>query len=456
MEDIPVIQRSALRCAAKINGTIACPNPAMDGSVYCWAHRKLQPAVTDGDLLPVNDRMAAAPLSPAPPSSGDDNGNDALDLFVDDRTAAPAQTLDGDAIEFTDRMAGRAAGSPAQPDRLAQEFARFARTAQLLTPAGMPLPSPDEMERTLRRLLGPLYERLHSSLGDYFNPDVLKGLFLVSTYLVRAQTASVRRRMAGDYELDDFGRDAAFLGVVMPLAQALYDSYWRVEVIGAQHIPDSGRGLLVSNHSGVLPFDGAMLGLAVYNETPSNRLMRGLVASWFPTLPFVSIFLQKVGGVQASPHNAELLLERDELVAVFPEGTKGVGKLYRDRYQLQRFGRGGFIRVALRTGAPIIPVAVTGAEEIYPMIAQFAPLARLLGMPFFPITPLFPWTGPLGFVPLPSKWWIEFGEPIDVEQYGPRAAANPAIVARLSEQVRSTVQQMLLNRLAQRRSVFLG
>ncbi|MEZ4515312.1 MAG: lysophospholipid acyltransferase family protein [Chloroflexota bacterium] len=379
---------------------------------------------------------------------------------VDDRmpSDAPASSaVDDGSLDFVDRMAAPPSGASAPPDRLAQEFARFSRSARLLAPAGTPLPSPEEMERLLRRLLGPFYDRLHDgTLGDYLNPDVLKGLFLVASYILRAQTAAVRRRMTGDYELDDFGRDAAFLGVVMPLAQALYDSYWRVEVTGAEHIPDSGRGLLVSNHSGVLPFDGAMLGLAVYNETPSNRLMRGLVDSWFPTLPFVSIFVQKIGGVQASPHNADLLLARDELVAVFPEGTRGVGKLYRDRYQLQRFGRGGFIRVALRTGAPIIPVAVVGAEEIYPVVARLQPAARLLGMPFFPITPLFPWTGPLGLVPLPSKWWIEFGEPIDVEPYGPRAAANPAIVARLSEQVRDTVQQMLLRRLARRRSVFLG
>ena len=454
MEDIPVMERSALRCAARINNTIPCPNTAMAGSAYCWAHRNLQVAEADDDLLPVDDLTTPPPLA-----SGDNNDDETPDLFVDDRlasTEAPPPLPEDDAIAVNDRMAGRVDGSSAQSDRMAQEFARFARTAQLLAPAGTPLHSPEEMERILRRLLGPIYDRFSGGLGDYLNPDVVKGLFLVSAYLLRSQTASMRRRMVGDYELDDFGRDAAFLGVVMPLAQALYDSYWRVEVIGAQNIPDSGRGLLVSNHSGVLPFDGAMLGLAVYNETPSNRLMRGLVASWFPTLPFVSIFLQKIGGAQASPHNAELLLERDELVAVFPEGIKGVGKLYRDRYQLQRFGRGGFIRVALRTGAPIIPVAVTGAEEIYPMIAQLAPLAHLLGMPFFPITPLFPWTGPLGFLPLPSKWWIEFGEPIDVEQYGPRAAANPAIVARLTEQVRSTVQQMLLKRLAQRRSVFLG
>lgn len=446
----------------------------MPGSAYCWAHRAMQPAAADDDLLPIKDRLrpanapAAQPahadgapepvddLAVQPPSSATPADPEAISI-VDRMTPAPsAAPADLDAIDIVDRLAAAPRRTPGQSDRLAGEFARFARTAQLLAPAGTPLPSAEEMERFLRRLLGPLYERLASGLGDYTNPDVLKGLFLVSSYLVRAQTASVRRRMTGDYELDDFGRDAAFLGVVMPLAQALYDSYWRVEVVGAQHIPDSGRGLLVSNHSGVLPFDGAMLGLAVYNETPSHRLMRGLVASWFPTLPFVSIFLQKVGGVQASPHNAELLLQRDELVAVFPEGIKGVGKLYRDRYQLQRFGRGGFIRVALRSGAPIIPVAVVGAEEIYPMIAGLEPLARLLGMPFFPITPLFPWTGPLGFVPLPSKWWIEFGEPIDVEQYGPRAAANPAVVARLTEQVRNTVQQMLLKRLAQRRSVFLG
>ena len=436
MEDIPVAQRTAVRCDAKINNTIPCPNSAMDGSVYCWAHRNLRP-ITDAELLPVHsaDRLEQ------PDASLPQHNNYGDIEFVDD-----------DNLDFVDRMAAPARGAPAQSDRLAQEFARFSRTAQLLTPAGTPIPSPAEIERLLRRLLGPLYD----GLSEYLNPDVLKGLFLVSTYVVRAQTASARRRMTGDYELDDFGRDAAFLGVLMPLAQALYDSYWRVEVTGAEHIPDSGRGLLVSNHSGVLPFDGAMLGLAVCNATPSNRLMRGLVDSWFPTLPFVSIFLQKLGGVQASPHNAELLLARDELVAVFPEGTKGVGKLYRDRYQLQRFGRGGFIRVALHTGAPIIPVAVIGAEEIYPVVARLQPLARLLGMPFFPITPLFPWTGPLGFVPLPSKWWIEFGEPIDVEQYGPRAAANPAIVARLTEQVRNTVQRMLLNRLAQRRSVFLG
>jgi 1-acyl-sn-glycerol-3-phosphate acyltransferase len=170
----------------------------------------------------------------------------------------------------------------------------------------------------------------------------------------------------------------------------------------------------------------------------------------------VSILLQKTGQVPAHPLTAQRLLERDELVVVFPEGTKGVGKPFKDRYQLQRFGRGGFIKVALQTGAPIIPVAVVGAEEIYPVIGQVEPLARLLGLPFFPLTPTWPWTGPLGLAPLPTKWYIDIGQPIRLDGYDARAAANPAVVARLSEQVRSAIQRMLLERLARRRSVFLG
>jgi 1-acyl-sn-glycerol-3-phosphate acyltransferase len=214
--------------------------------------------------------------------------------------------------------------------------------------------------------------------------------------------------------------------------------------------------MLVSNHSGVLPFDGAMIGLALYNETTSQRLPRALAATWFPTLPFVSILLQKTGQVQAHPLNAQRLLERDELVVVFPEGIKGVGKSFKDRYQLQRFGRGGFIKVALQAKAPIIPVAVVGAEEIYPVIGQVNPLARLLGLPFFPLTPTWPWTGPLGLVPLPTKWTIDIGPPIYLDEYDARAASNPAVVAQLSDQVRATIQRMLLERLARRRSLLFG
>ena len=142
--------------------------------------------------------------------------------------------------------------------------------------------------------------------------------------------------------------------------------------------------------------------------------------NWAFDLPWVSAGMRKVGGVVASPFNAMRLLEQDQLVAVFPEGVKGTGKPYSERYRLQRFGRGGFVEIALRTGAPIVPVAVVGSEEIYPKIADLPAVARLIGAPFFPVTPTFPLLGPLGIVPLPSKWRIEFLEPIETASYGPR------------------------------------
>jgi 1-acyl-sn-glycerol-3-phosphate acyltransferase len=166
------------------------------------------------------------------------------------------------------------------------------------------------------------------------------------------------------------------------------------------------------------------------------------------------VAIRKFGGVPASPYNAIRLLEQDELVGVFPEGVKGTGKDFKDRYRLQRFGRGGFVELALRTGAPIVPVAVVGSEEIYPKIGESATLARLTGAPFFPITPTFPWLGPLGAIPLPSRWRIEFCDPIDTAAYGPDAAENRALVFELSERVRDTIQQKLYENLVKRGSAF--
>src|SRR5256885_14167831 len=164
---------------------------------------------------------------------------------------------------------------------------------------------------------------------------------------------------------------------------------------------------------------------------------------------------RRVGGVQASPHNAARLLEQDELVLAFPVGVKGTGKPFAERYRLERFGRGGFVEIALRTGAPIVPVAVVGSEEIYPKLGESRLLARLLGAPYFPITPTFPALGALGAVPLPSRWRIEFCAPIDLSGYGPEAAEDRTLVFELSEQVRDTIQQKLIENLVQRRSAFL-
>lgn len=384
-------------------------------------------------------------------------------LAIDDRAAAtppaapPADFGDGLAID--DRLTAQRQQESERQGRLHEELSRFAGAAQRLAPPGAEALAPNvlEMQRQLSRLLGPLYPRqLIEQGGVWLNPDLWRGAWYVSSYLLAAQTGSLRRRLAGEYEIDDFGRDQGFIDLLMPLMQFFYRNYWRVEVSGSQHVPSEGRGLLVANHSGVLPFDGAMLGVALYNETASQRLPRALADSWFPTLPFISTLLHKTGQAPAHPITALRLLERDELVVVFPEGTKGIGKPYRDRYQLRRFGRGGFIKVALQAGAPIVPVAIVGAEEIYPMIGRVEPVARLLGMPYFPLTPTWPWMGPLGLAPLPTKWFIDIGQPIHLDGYDARAAANPAIVARLSDQVRAVIQRMLLERLAQRRSVFFG
>ncbi len=441
------------QCQASAADGSPCPNSALPGGVFCELHSQQSDTGFNLDSdgwLAIDDRAAARPAQPTP------SALPVTRLHPVD-SAEPAQP--GDDLRIDDRLTEQRLREAERQSRLQAELARFARAAQRLAPPGAEslAPSAQETQRLLSRLLGPLYPRqLIDQGGVWLDPNLWKGAWYVAAYLLRAQTGSLRRRLEGDYEIDDFGRDEAFLNVVLSLAQVLYQSYWRVEASGVEHVPDQGRALLVSNHSGVLPFDGLMIGLALYNETASQRLPRALADSWFPTLPFVSTLLQKTGQVQAHPLNALRLLERDELVAVFPEGTRGIGKPFRERYQLQRFGRGGFIKVALQARAPIIPVAVVGAEEIYPVIGRWDPLARLLGLPFFPVTPTWPWMGPLGLAPLPTKWFIDIGAPIHLDGYDARAAANPSVVARLTEQVRTTIQRMLLERLAKRRSVFLG
>jgi 1-acyl-sn-glycerol-3-phosphate acyltransferase len=264
------------------------------------------------------------------------------------------------------------------------------------------------------------------------------------------------RRLRGEYREDAWGFDEEFAEAVYPLFDFLYEVWWRVEAEGVANVPAHGRALLVSNHAGSLfPFDASMITMAIMKEHPLPRWPRFLVLDWAFVLPFLSSFMRRVGGVPASPHNAMGLLREDELVSVFPEGVKGTGKPFSERYRLQRFGRGGFVEVALRTGAPIVPVAVVGSEEIYPKLAESRLAARAIGAPFVPITPTFPWLGPAGLVPLPSRWHIAFCDPIDLSAYAPDAAEDRRVVFDLSEQVRETIQEKLYEGLIKRRSVFL-
>ena len=269
--------------------------------------------------------------------------------------------------------------------------------------------------------------------------------------------AFARRRLCGDYGVDEFGFDPDLTDhVLLPLLRPLYRSWFRVETIGIHHVPAEGGALVVANHSGTLPLDALMTAVAVREEHPVGRHLRMLGADLVFRTPLLGSLARKSGQALACAPDAERLLTSGELVGVWPEGFKGVGKRYRDRYKLQRFGRGGFVSAALRTQVVIIPCAIVGAEEIYPMIGDITPLARLFDIPYFPVTPFFPLLGPLGMIPLPSKWYIEFGEPVRTDAYAPGSAEDLTLVFNLTDQIRETIQQTLDRLLIQRRHPFLG
>ena len=267
--------------------------------------------------------------------------------------------------------------------------------------------------------------------------------------------AFLRRRLTGDYAVDEFGFDPELTDtVLLALARPLYSRWFRVEVRGIENIPASGGALVVANHSGAVALDSLMTAVAVHDEHPQHRFLRMLGADLVFQTPFLGELARKGGVTLANNPDAERLLASGEVVGVWPEGFKGIGKPFSERYKLQRFGRGGFVTAALRTRTPIVPCAIVGAEEIYPILGNMPALARLLGLPYAPITPTFPWLGPLGLVPLPSKWLIEFGTPVPTDDQPAGAADDPMLVFDLTDQVRQTIQQTLYALLVQRRSVF--
>jgi 1-acyl-sn-glycerol-3-phosphate acyltransferase len=256
------------------------------------------------------------------------------------------------------------------------------------------------------------------------------------------------RRVAGTFgmeersgEVDEFGLDEAACARVRPLLEFLCERWWRVETLGLEELPRGEPTLFVANHSGLLPYDGLVLTHVLERETGLRP--RFLVADWLVTLPFAQPWLARVGGVRACRENAHRLLRRGHSVIAFPEGQKGAAKVFADRYRLQRFGRGGVIRVALEAGVPVVPVAVVGAEEAHPVLFKLHTLARAVGLPFVPVTPTFPWLGPAGLLPLPSKWRIRFGVPLATDRLGPQAAEDEVLVSRMTEELRGQIQAML-------------
>jgi len=256
--------------------------------------------------------------------------------------------------------------------------------------------------------------------------------------------------------MDEFGKVPDIENKLESFMMFLYERYWRVDTTGIEHIPNEGRTLIVSNHSGVLPFDGAMIGTAIWKFHPAKRYARFLIEDWFGRLPFATEFMNAVGQVRACQENAERLLRQEQLVGVFPEGIKGMAKGFKDRYNLARFGRGGVIRLAVRTRTPVVPCGVVGAEEIYIVLGYANWLGKMFGMPLFPITATFPWLGPLGFIPLPTKWYIQLGEIIRYDEYDESALKDNVIINRLNRQLRARIQEMVDSALKKRRSLFFG
>ena len=347
---------------------------------------------------------------------------------------------------------------PASPraKRAADEAARrHLRVASPTDPTrGSPDPTATQTDMALpvpgvEELLGASIAAMRmAAQGAGMSPDEIERR-------IAATLAFLRRRIEGNFSVDEFGYDEHFAeNVIFPMLRPIYRNWFRVEVRGLENIPAEGGALIVSNHSGTIAIDSLMVAQAVHDEHPQHRVMRALGADLVFQTPILGAFARRGGSTLATGDDVDRLFAKGELVGVFPEGFKGVGKPFKERYKLQRFGRGGFVSAALKAGVPIIPTSVVGAEEIAPIIGNMKTVARLFGLPYAPITPTFPLFGPLGLIPLPSKWIIEFGAPIETASHGTAAADDPMLVFDLTDQVRETIQQTLYSLLMQRRSVF--
>lgn len=294
----------------------------------------------------------------------------------------------------------------------------------------------DSADPAARLARGSSGDRLHEAAAFGSAQSLLS-----TDYYFRQYGAHGMRSLVA--EIDEMGFDPHVDAKVRPLLETLCKRYFRVGVSGAEHLPENGRALLVANRSGALPWDGLVLRTALRVARPELCPLRWLAEDSVIHYPFMGVMMNRLGAVRACPENAERLLSQDRLVAVFPEGAQGSRKLFRDRYRLQRFGRGGYVKLALKFGVPILPTAIIGAEETNPVLGRSRLLGRIVGTESVPITPTFPWLGPLGLLPAPIKWRIAIGEPIDLSKHGPRSADDALVVHRLNEQIRAALQNLV-------------
>jgi 1-acyl-sn-glycerol-3-phosphate acyltransferase len=426
------------RCEALTKKGNQCKNLSIPGSRYCRVHQS-------ADILGKEPHFTEEETGDTPEEQN---------IIETDRLQLEEEINTGSVPDFDSRK------------QLKIEIETLISFVRERSPDYEPPPfSPEALIDLIRENLGKfspevlmgILETLKDSVNeDLLDVDTWKGIWYMINYSIEYQADIVKRRFTGDYETDEWGLDMEVSNAVEPFFNFLYGKYWRIETTGVENIPDETRAILVPNHSGQIPWDATMLAAAVYNEHPARRIIRNLYSSGIPKIPFVSTLLPKLGQVQATEENAVKLLRQEQVVAVFPEGHKGTGKLFRERYRLLRFGRGDFIRIAIKTKAPIIPVSIVGAEETYISLYKSKILANVLGAPYFPISPTWPWLGPLGLVPFPTKWFIDFGDPLPMDIYAEGSEADLLLVSQLTDRVRDIVQEMVYNRLTLRKSVFWG
>ncbi len=339
------------------------------------------------------------------------------------------------------------------PEAVDQVWGRLSEAPPAPSPARR---APSSVEESIERL-----HRAAAGRDARARQETFEAFAEVAERLAGEETLAARVPSVGPAvrEVDDFGLDRAYEERAQPFVDALYDRWFRVIVRGVENVPTEGRALVVANHAGVLPWDGLMLKTAVsrgLRERAPVRELRWLVEDTLFHAPFLGAIANRLGAIRACPENGERLLAAEKLVAVFPEGEKGIAKPFSRRYELQRFGRGGYVKLALRTKAPIVPTAIVGAEEAHPMLFSTTRIAKLFGLSYLPVTATFPWLGPIGLVPLPSRWVILFGEPIDLGREPEGAEHDEVLVSRLSDEVRAAVAALLRKALSLRPQPYLG
>ncbi len=339
-------------------------------------------------------------------------------------------------LERLDRLEARS--SEASPPRAApQRSARRERSSAPGLPSAELPPSPEPTPLARRRWAST------PSLADVELPESRS----LSDYLLddatRRALAALAHLVEGEGSYDRFGFSPEVMKAAFPFFHALYRVWFRVRSEGHENLPVAGPAILAGNHGGLLPFDGAMAILDIALHTDPPRLARAIVDRWAGALPWVNVFYARVGQVIGTRENFADLLDDGQLVLVFPEGMEGVRKPITERYRLQQF-RVGFIEQALSARAPIVPVAFLGSDDQAPILYDAKPLARALGLPMLPITPTFPWLGPIGLLPYPVSYRIVYGEPLRYyERFGPEAAGDARLVRYLANQVRRAVQQLV-------------